>query len=309
MHHVVAPPRNLHYGRRPKNSQPRRNSVSPNRILPDTSTLAPKGVVAIGLAESGCVPMLPVSSRSSGRKPGQIRDKSRHRSSAEEALLPMLVMLVVLGGVVSEANDGGLLPRPTRRHRKAREDSGLPDDAELVTLARAYLGYASAAWPGQFTAKVAANPGDALIAEMVGQFKERHRSGKVDPASLSRHLKAGLRIAISYPRYSDPNSQPKSIPDQLREIIRCAKSRDLFTPWELLLADYARRATWGHRQGYDNLVKLVRSRELSISAVVVDDFDRASRNDLEAWKLAGMCKMLKVGLYGASDGFHIDDPD
>jgi hypothetical protein len=28
MHHVVAPPRNLHYGRRPKNSQPRRDSAS-----------------------------------------------------------------------------------------------------------------------------------------------------------------------------------------------------------------------------------------------------------------------------------------
>lgn len=206
--------------------------------------------------------------------------------------------------------DGDILPRPKRKPRKAREDQGLPeDDAELEILARAYLKFAHDAWPELVKSGLLPIASDAVISQMVAQFKERHRSGRIDAIELTRWVKAGLMIAACYPRYSDPNSQSKSIPDQLRIAIACAKSRGLVIPWGLLVADYARRATWGRRQGFENLLKLIGNKEIKLSAVIIDDFDRGSRNDPESWKLAGKCKMLKIGLYGASDGFHIDDPN
>lgn len=46
-----------------------------------------------------------------------------------------------------------------------------------------------------------------------------------------------------------------------------------------------------------------------MAALFIDDFQRGSRNESDSWKLAGICKNVGVGLYGVSDGFHIDDPD
>lgn len=209
----------------------------------------------------------------------------------------------------SAGSEDDILPRPKRKHRKAREDQGLPEDAELDVLARGYLKHAHNAWPELVKSGLLPSASDPLILQMIEQFKKRHRSGKIDVTDVNRFVKAGLLVAACYPRYSDPNSQPKSIPDQLRIAITCAKTRGFFVPWGLIVADYARRATWGRRQGFENLLKIIGNRDIKLSAVIIDDFDRGSRNDLDSWKLAGKCKMLKIGLYGASDGFHIDDPN
>lgn len=144
---------------------------------------------------------------------------------------------------------------------------------------------------------------------MIEDFKDRHRTGRIKGELIARYRAAGLRLGANYPRYSDSNSQPKSIPDQVRLALPFAKAKEIFVPWELIVADSARSATHGTRRGFENLLKLIRNRSLKLAAVFIDDFQRGSRNESDSWKLAGICKNVGVGLYGVSDGFHIDDPD
>ncbi|WP_172992157.1 recombinase family protein [Lacipirellula parvula] len=259
-----------------------------------------------GLRRNHHLSLNPVVSRRGGQQQGQNRDNFlAHRAMG---VLLALVLAAVLGGSSPDREDD-ILPRPIRKHRKAREEQGLPEDSELESLAREYLRLAAAAWPEHLASGYVPHAGSLVVGSMVAEFKERHMTGKVDVEAMNRLATVGLKIAANYPRYSDHNSQPKSIADQVREAIAFAKSRGLFIPWGLIVADFGRRATQGHRQGFENLLKIVRIKALRLEAIIIDDFDRASRNDLEAWKLAGMCKTMKIGLYGASDGFHIDDPD
>lgn len=201
------------------------------------------------------------------------------------------------------------LPTPKRKRRRAKEEQGLPDDAELESLAKAYLLRASELWPELVKSGVIPVVSDSVVASMVANFKERHRTGKVDTNLLSRLVAAGLKLAANYPRFSDLNSQPKSIVDQHLLALSFAKSKGYFVPWELVVADYARSAVSGHRQGFHNLLKLIRNRKSCVQAALIDDFARGSRNEAESWKLAGLCKQHDVRLLGVSDGFHLDDPD
>ncbi len=116
-----------------------------------------------------------------------------------------------------------------------------------------------------------------------------------------------LKLAAVYPRYSDDNSQPKSISDQARGALNRAKEQGRFIPWCYAFADYARSATYGIRQGYSSLLKVTQHKDHEIDTIYIDEFRRASRDDQEWWRFAGMCKNLGIRLFGASDGFHLDD--
>ncbi len=72
------------------------------------------------------------------------------------------------------------LPRPKRRRRRAKADRGLPPDKELAKLATAYLERQRKHWPKLVEAGLLPEPTEAVIREMVPDFKVRHRTGKVD---------------------------------------------------------------------------------------------------------------------------------
>jgi hypothetical protein len=71
------------------------------------------------------------------------------------------------------------LPRPQRRRRRPCEDQGLPDDAELKTLAEKYLARARELWPELADAGILQESSDEAINRMVEEFKHSQ--------SLARH--------------------------------------------------------------------------------------------------------------------------
>lgn len=59
-------------------------------------------------------------------------------------------------------------------------------------------------------------PTDQVIRRMVDDFKERHRTGTVDPSPLLVFLKFAPNLGGNYNRFSsDSNSSPLTIIDQL----------------------------------------------------------------------------------------------
>lgn len=202
--------------------------------------------------------------------------------------------------------ENGPLPRYVQRRRPTKEDTGLAADEVLAEFAQYYLKYTSGLWPELVKSGVLPEPTEEIIRQMVEDFKTPHRTGTIPDAALEIYLQHNLVLAAMYPRYSDPNSQPKSIPDQARQILNKVKGQGRFVPWPLVFADYARSATYGVRQGYSSLLSVVKSVPSKVDAIYIDDFHRGSRDEPEWWRFAGMCKNNNLSLVGASDGFDLE---
>jgi len=260
-------------------------------------------------ADSQCS-SFPVASHCGGWKQGQNRDKNQASSAAW-----LLLFFTFLVGLAAKANDPAdsdnePVPRAKKKERRrSREEQGLPDDDELVKLAENYLVRASKVWPEVVSQGLIPKPTTQILEQMAAQFKERHLASTVNPEGLEKYHRLKLPFGADYPRFSDENSDPKSIVDQLNLALQQAKADGCFIPWDLIVADYARSATHGHRQGFETLLNMIKSPELRISTVYVDDFQRASRNSKDAWKLAALCKKHRIRLVGVSDGFNLDGED
>ena len=204
-----------------------------------------------------------------------------------------------------------LLPRPERRPRRARADRGLPFDEELANLARAYLERQSKHWPEMVEAELLPEATEEAIGQMVEDFKDRHRSGKVDPNTVRVFLKLASKLGGSYNRFSCDNSSPLSVVDQLVNSLDKARSEDRFVPWAYVFADYSVTGLDPSRQGYSSCKAVLRDKANFIETIYIDDFSRASRDELEWWKLAALSKRLRKRMIGASDSFdlHSDDAD
>jgi DNA invertase Pin-like site-specific DNA recombinase len=207
----------------------------------------------------------------------------------------------------TQASDG-LLPRPARQRRRAKADRGLPPDQELSRLATEYLRRQRKHWPDLVKAGLLPDGQDA-IAAMVDDFKVRHRTGEVDLAPLEAVRKLCPRLAGNYDRYSCDNSSPTSIVDQMVHALDKARQEGRFVPWAYLFADYSVSGLHPSRQGYSSYKKLLQDEEHFLETTYVDDFTRASRDEIEWWKLASLAKRLRKRMVGASDGFDLSAAD
>ena len=152
-------------------------------------------------------------------------------------------------------------------------------------------------------------PTDDVIRAMVEDFKERHHGGKVQVEAIRAFVKFCLKFGGNYNRFSCDNSSPLSIIDQLVNALDKARSEDRFVPWAYVYADYSVTGLNPARQGYSSYKAILADENHRIETTYIDDFTRASRNELEWWKLAHLSKRLKKRMIGASDGFDVNSPD
>src|SRR6185437_10577245 len=109
----------------------------------------------------------------------------------------------------------GPIPRPKRRSRRAKADRGLPPDEELAKLAKAYLQTQTKHWPELASSGVLSLPTDDAIRLMAEDFKERHRTGKIDPMIVRVFRAACKKLGGSYSRFSCDDGGPNSVLDQM----------------------------------------------------------------------------------------------
>jgi hypothetical protein len=121
-------------------------------------------------------------------------------------------------------------PKPARRpalrsfstasSRRRRRDAtiGLPNDVDLRKLALTFLQINRREWPELVDVGLLPEPSELVLDSMVDAFKARFLSGVVISPSPS-NLSPGVGLAAAYLRFSDDNSNPRSLDDQLTNIL------------------------------------------------------------------------------------------
>lgn len=210
---------------------------------------------------------------------------------------------------IMEVGDPAALPRPKRKQLRDKQDRGLPPDDDLRMLARSYLKWQSELWPDLAKRGLLPQPSDAVIDEMVEDYKSRHRTGVVGLACVAPDVWGKIALGGFYGRFSCDNSSTLSMIDQLCNGLQKAASEKQFVPWSYIFADYSVTGLDASRQGYSMYKALLQNEEHRINTTYIDDFTRASREEIEWWRLANLSRRLRKRMVGASDSFNLDAPD
>ncbi|MEM9111803.1 MAG: recombinase family protein [Planctomycetota bacterium] len=196
-------------------------------------------------------------------------------------------------------------PALTPRQRK-KQTKGLPEVENLRALAQTWLEQTHKLYPDLVKSGVVPVVTESNIAQLVQAFIKRFISGV--PVLFDHQLDENHYEGIGavYLRYSDDNSNPTSLDDQLRLAIKKAAQEKRFIPWEYVFADASITAQTALRRGYV-LAKdaLQRFKGTALETLYVDDYSRATRAAIETYRLARLMEMLGHRLIGVSDGFDL----
>jgi DNA invertase Pin-like site-specific DNA recombinase len=197
----------------------------------------------------------------------------------------------------------------TGRGRVRSADFGLPERSGLMGLARTYLETQARLW--QELVGTAAVPAvdAATIAAMADDFEQRFRTQSVENVSPGDMPCIWTALGLAYLRFSDENSNPRSLDQQLLNVLNRARRDGVLVPWQYVLADAAVSGTLACRRGYTLAKTLVEQRaESGVAWFLIDDLSRMSRNTIESLRLGELATETGVRVVGASDGFDSANP-
>ena len=204
------------------------------------------------------------------------------------------------------ANDA---PAPSRRGRARNADFGMPGRDGLLDLARTYLETQAWLWPDLAGTAAVPTADPATIAAMADDFERRFRQQHADVFRPGNAPIAWIALAVAYLRFSDENSNPRSLDQQLLNILNRARRDGIFVPWHYVLADAAVSGTLACRTGYTLAKTIVERRdEFGVTWFLIDDLSRMSRNTIESLRLGELTEETGVRVIGASDGFDSANP-
>jgi site-specific DNA recombinase len=195
------------------------------------------------------------------------------------------------------------------RGRARGDDFGLPDRETLVDLAATYLDIQARLWPDLVGTPAVPVSMPATIQPMAEAFERRFRAQAVEVFRPSGGARPWSALGIAYLRFSDEGSNPRSLAQQLINVLNRACREGVFIPWEYVLADAAVSGTLACRRGYMIAKALVeRRQESGASWFLIDDLSRMSRSTIESLRLGELTADTEVRLVGASDGFDSANP-
>ena len=200
-------------------------------------------------------------------------------------------------------------PAPSRRGRVRDADFGMPGREGLLDLARTYLETQARLWPDLAGTAAVPVADAATIAAMADDFERRFRRQSAEAFCPVDTPIAWIALAVAYLRFSDENSNPRSLDQQLLNVLNRARREGVFVPWHYVLADAAVSGTLACRTGY-TLAKTIVERcdEFGVSWFLIDDLSRMSRNTFESLRLGELAAETGVRVVGASDGFDSSNP-
>ena len=190
------------------------------------------------------------------------------------------------------------------RGRVRGDDFGLPARAGLIDLARTYLDAQARLWPELVGTAAVPVAMPATIEPMADDFERRFRQQHAEVFRPSGTPKLWTDLGIAYLRFSDEGSNPRSLDQQLNNVLNRAHRDGIFIPWQYVCADAAVSGTLSCRRGYAIAKMLVERRaETGAAWFVIDDLSRMSRNTIESLRLGELAADTGVRVIGASDGF------
>jgi len=200
-------------------------------------------------------------------------------------------------------------PAPSRRGRVRSADFGMPERQGLLDLARTYLEVQARLWP-DLVGTAAVPAADAVtIAAMADDFERRFRQQHAEAFRPGDTPLAWIALAVAYLRFSDENSNPRSLDQQLLNVLNRARRDGVFVPWQYVLADAAVSGTLACRTGYTLAKTIVERRdEFGVTWFLIDDLSRLSRNTIESLRHGELAEATGVRVIGASDGYDSANP-
>ena len=189
-----------------------------------------------------------------------------------------------------------------QKRPRSKNERGLPDAKAREDLARTYLEAQRRLWPKLVKQGIFPSATKANIARMADEFKQAFLSGVVSEFKTKRS-KLWKSLAAAYLRYSDDNSNPRSLDQQLRNILEAAGRDEAFIPWEYVCADAAVTGTIANRRGYQMIKALIQREGDEVEQFYIDEVGRASRNAIEALQLGQLIDHYGKRLIGVSDSF------
>ena len=137
-------------------------------------------------------------------------------------------------------------------------------------MARTYLETQARLWPELAGTPAVPTITVAVVEAMADDFERRFRTQSMDifdPAGLRRVWDA---IGLGCVRFSDEGSNPRSLDQQLINVLQRARRDGAFIPWHYICADYAVSGTLACRRGYTVAKMLVERRaETGVTCRVV----------------------------------------
>jgi len=200
-------------------------------------------------------------------------------------------------------------PLPSRRGRVRSADFGMPERSGLLDLARTYLETQNRLWPELAGTTAVPAPVAATIAAMADDFEKRFRQQHAETFRPGDMPKVWTDLGIAYLRFSDENSNPRSLDQQLLNVLTRAQRDGVFVPWCFVLADAAVSGTLACRRGYMIAKMIVERRDLfGVSWFLIDELSRMSRNTIESLQHGELAESTGVRVVGASDGYDSSNP-
>ena len=193
---------------------------------------------------------------------------------------------------------------PTGRGRVRSNSFGLPERAGLIDLARTYLDAQARLWPTLVGTAAVPVAMPATMEPMADDFERRFRQQHAEVFRPSGTPKLWTDLGIAYLRFSDEGSNPRSLDQQLNNVLNRVRRDGVFIPWQYVCADAAVSGTLSCRRGYAIAKMLVERRaETGATCFVIDDLSRMSRNTIESLQVGELAEITGVRIIGASDGF------
>ena len=101
----------------------------------------------------------------------------------------------------------------------------------------------------------------ATVEPMADSFERRFRHQQTDVFRPDGGPRPWAALGIAYLRFSDEGSNPRSLAQQLINVLNRARREGVFVPWEYVLADAAVSGTLACRRGYTIAKALVERRQ------------------------------------------------
>ena len=137
------------------------------------------------------------------------------------------------------------------RHGRCRlrgDDFGLTARPSLLGLARTYLETQAQLWPELAGTSAVPTIADAVVEAMADDFERRFRTQLFDVFNLAGLRRVWTDIGLGYVRFSDEGSNPRSLDQQLINVLQRARRDGVFIPWHYVCADDAVSGTLACRR-------------------------------------------------------------
>ena len=186
---------------------------------------------------------------------------------------------------------------------QGRENKGLPDEKSRRDLARTYLEVQTRHWPELVALGVLPPLTEENVNRLAEEFAECFLAVSVEAFQTTLVPLPWQDLAEAYLRYSCDNSNPRSLDQQLRNILEKAAGDRVFIPWRYVFADAAISGTVTSRRGYQLVKAVIQNKPAGVKRLYIDELGRANRDAIEALRLGRMLEQLGKRTIGASDGF------